>query len=319
MAVNKTLKIDKEFESLIRPLNDDEFGWLEDSVKEDGCIDPIVVWEDTIVDGHHRYKICTKNNIDFELKYIDFQNREEALDWIDIRQIGRRNLTKDDFKNIVGRVYNRRTKRKEDNLKKGIEAPKGQNDPSENTAEEVADQFGVSPRTVRRAAKFNEKVEEVKQKEPDIDQDAAYKKAKKELKPKKIKCLVCNTEHSEKKKCPKCEKAKEDLKQIEQQNIGNHESNIKDVAKNGGGVLNEGGNNEMEIQGGWLEPDLDKEKEVKIEENHLNENKGVEVAEKDFAMRHAKMAVAQLKAIKNINYGKQEAFDYVINWINTNR
>jgi hypothetical protein len=183
----------------------------------------------------------------------------------------------------------------------------------------VAEQFGVSPRTVRRAAKFNEKVEEVKQKEPDIDQDAAYKKAKKELKPKKIKCLVCNTEHSEKKKCPKCEKAKEDLKQIEQQNIGNHESNIKDVAKNGGGVLNEGGNNEMEIQGGWLEPDLDKEKEVKIEENHLNENKGVEVAEKDFAMRHAKMAVAQLKAIKNINYGKQEAFDYVINWINTNR
>jgi hypothetical protein len=58
-----------------------------------------------------------------------------------------------------------------------------------------------------------------------------------------------------------------------------------------------------------------KEKEVKIEENNLNENKGVERGEKDFAMRHAKMAVAQLKAIKNIKYGKQEAFDYVINWI----
>jgi ParB-like chromosome segregation protein Spo0J len=148
MAVNKTLKIDKEFESLIRPLNDDEFGWLEDSVKEDGCIDPIVVWEDTIVDGHHRYKICTKNNIDFELKYIDFQNREEALDWIDIRQIGRRNLTKDDFQNIVGRVYNRRKKSHGGDRKSSC-----QND-NLKTEHDVADQFGVSPRKEKAPAKM---------------------------------------------------------------------------------------------------------------------------------------------------------------------
>jgi hypothetical protein len=64
------------------------------------------------------------------------------------------NYTKDDFKNIVGRVYNRRKKRKEDNLKKGIEAPKCQNDTSENTAEEVADQFGVSPRKEKAPAKM---------------------------------------------------------------------------------------------------------------------------------------------------------------------
>jgi hypothetical protein len=69
------------------------------------------------------------------------------------------NYTKDDFKNIVGRVYNRR-KKVQGGTGSNQYVQSGHFDHSAKTEHDVADQFGVSPRTVRRAAKFNEKVEE---------------------------------------------------------------------------------------------------------------------------------------------------------------
>lgn len=50
----KRLKIDEEFRHLIRPLRHREFLQLEQNIINDGCRDPIVVWHDTIVDGHNR-------------------------------------------------------------------------------------------------------------------------------------------------------------------------------------------------------------------------------------------------------------------------
>jgi hypothetical protein len=38
------------------------------------------------------------------------ENIEDALDWVDRNQIGKRNLSPDDFKIISGRIYNRRKK-----------------------------------------------------------------------------------------------------------------------------------------------------------------------------------------------------------------
>lgn len=54
--------IDKEFENLLPPLSEEDYKGLEESIKADGCRDPLVVWGDTLVDGHNRYKICTQNN-----------------------------------------------------------------------------------------------------------------------------------------------------------------------------------------------------------------------------------------------------------------
>jgi AraC-like DNA-binding protein len=104
------------------------------------------------------------------------------------------NYTKDDFNLLIGRLYNRRKKTHggqvpgsrsghfDNSFNRTAEtiatehgmSPKsvqrgtgsnqyvqsGQNDHSAKTEHDVAEQFGVSPRTVRRAAKFNEKVEE---------------------------------------------------------------------------------------------------------------------------------------------------------------
>lgn len=71
------LKINKEFEELIPPLTIEEEENLENSLKNEGCRDALVVWNGTIVDGHHRYKIC-KNTI-FLLKLKKWISRMNTM------------------------------------------------------------------------------------------------------------------------------------------------------------------------------------------------------------------------------------------------
>lgn len=87
------LKIDPEFKNLIPPLSEEEFRQLEESIKAEGCLDALSTWKGIIVDGHNRYKICQENNIPFDVRAKDFSSREEAIEWILVHQLGRRNLT----------------------------------------------------------------------------------------------------------------------------------------------------------------------------------------------------------------------------------
>jgi hypothetical protein len=43
--------------NLLPPLTDAEFTGLEESILKDGCLSPLVIWNDILVDGHHRYEI----------------------------------------------------------------------------------------------------------------------------------------------------------------------------------------------------------------------------------------------------------------------
>ena len=49
-------KIDNEFRDLIPALRPEELEGLEQSIKEDGCRDPLIIWEEEgiLVDGHNR-------------------------------------------------------------------------------------------------------------------------------------------------------------------------------------------------------------------------------------------------------------------------
>lgn len=71
-------------------------------------------------------------------------------------ELGRRNLTRDQFTLLIGRVYNRRKQAVGGQVPGSV----GQNDPpSDRTSTEIATQHGVSEKTVRRAGKFAEEVE----------------------------------------------------------------------------------------------------------------------------------------------------------------
>jgi phage N-6-adenine-methyltransferase len=90
MIVN--INIDSEFKGLIPPLTSDERQELERSLLAEGCRDALVLWGDTLIDGHNRFEICTRNNIPFKTVQKEFADRRSAIEWIILNQFGRRNL-----------------------------------------------------------------------------------------------------------------------------------------------------------------------------------------------------------------------------------
>lgn len=195
MVTLTKIQIDPEFKSLIPPLSEDERSQLEENIKQDGCRDPLVVclgwhneqghcpecnkttdwrlgdgnvicdlcgngvadWPGTIlIDGHNRYEICTRLGIDFETVELEFASREQAADWIDANQLGRRNLRPDQMSLLRGRRYNRAKKTASE-----AGAMKGASDKMSeaHTAEQLAVQHGVTSRTIERDGKFAEAVE----------------------------------------------------------------------------------------------------------------------------------------------------------------
>ena len=101
------LKIDPEFQSQIPPLTDDEFKQLEENILKEGkLISPLIVWGNTLVDGHNRYEIVQEHpEISFSTMPLPFESREEVLAWICKNQLGRRNLTPEQKKFLIGKQY----------------------------------------------------------------------------------------------------------------------------------------------------------------------------------------------------------------------
>ena len=88
------LSIDPEFEELITKPNDAEYSMLKDSIIKEGIRETIIVWNNTIIDGHNWYKIAQELGIPVKYKTIQFENKEEAKEWIISNQLGRRNISK---------------------------------------------------------------------------------------------------------------------------------------------------------------------------------------------------------------------------------
>ncbi|WP_418626687.1 ParB N-terminal domain-containing protein [Anaerosinus sp.] len=97
------LKIDTSFKKLISPLSSKELLHLEENIIRDGCREPLLVWYNTILDGHNRYEICTKLQIPFMVQRIYFKSREEAIIWICANQLSHRNLTEEMRRYLLGK------------------------------------------------------------------------------------------------------------------------------------------------------------------------------------------------------------------------
>lgn len=93
---NTAIRIDPEFEALIRPLSAGERTQLEANLIAHGCRDALVVWqtegEAVLLDGHNRFALCNAHSIPFTTVAADVNDRNEARIWIIQNQLGRRNL-----------------------------------------------------------------------------------------------------------------------------------------------------------------------------------------------------------------------------------
>lgn len=175
------LKIDPEFEKVCPPLTDDEFKQLEANILSEGEVfTPIFTWNGFIVDGHHRNRIIQKHP---EIKYRalerSFDNRYEAISWICNNQLGRRNLSIIQRTALIGRRYDAEKKsRGASDGFRGNQYAKvvnrhndGLPDCGDETAQKIADEMGVSKRTVERAGAFTRGLDAAEEVLPGIEMD----------------------------------------------------------------------------------------------------------------------------------------------------
>ena len=169
--MSKEYRIDPELKSIMSELAKDEKDTLENSLLQDGYKGPpIVVWEDTIIDGHNRYELCRKHNIPFEVQEMQFDSKDEVIQWMIRAQIGRRNLSKAQRSALVRRfrpIYEKEAKqnqikaggdKKSEEYKRTVTAKLPQaNDASKGrnptTDQKLAELANVSERTFRMCDK----------------------------------------------------------------------------------------------------------------------------------------------------------------------
>ena len=139
------LRIDMGLQATLRDLSGDEMSALEQNIVSAGrAIDPIITWQGLIVDGHHRYSVCTEHNLPYTtLPLPEDWTREDVKDWIIDHQSGRRNLAPQEVSYYRGKMFNT-------NKSYG-----------EGLAERLASEGGVSVRTVRNDGKYAEAMDKL--------------------------------------------------------------------------------------------------------------------------------------------------------------
>ena len=157
------LKIDPEFQNQIPPLTDDEYRQLEENILKEGkLLSPLIVWNNTLVDGHNRYAILQKHpEIYFSTMPLRFENREEAIAWICRNQLGRRNLSPEQKRYLLGKQYE--AEKKAAKIFRGNQytlAKKSGGTHDDNhhsgkkTCDRIAEENGVSRASVLRASHY---------------------------------------------------------------------------------------------------------------------------------------------------------------------
>ena len=159
------LKIDPEFQGKIPPLNAEEEHILEQNmIQERRLLNPLIIWNGYILDGHSRYRILKHHpEIAFEVKEIQLPDRYAALAWICQNQLGRRNLDPERRKFLMGKTYENEklsvggsTHREHDESGKFTSCRQNvhMRSTEKRTCERIANKNGVSSKFVQRAEKY---------------------------------------------------------------------------------------------------------------------------------------------------------------------
>jgi hypothetical protein len=157
--VRVTLKINPTFEQIIPPLTPDEFAQLEENILSEGrIINPIITWDEVIVDGHNRYKIALKHShIPYSTVSKEFSCEDEVIIWICNNQLGRRNITETHREYLIGKRYDAEKNLHGGDRKSSGAKSMGQNDPLISphiTRARIAKENGITETAVRRADEF---------------------------------------------------------------------------------------------------------------------------------------------------------------------
>jgi site-specific DNA-methyltransferase (adenine-specific) len=186
------IQIKEEFRKLIPALTAEELNQLEANILKDGIRDPLILWNDILIDGHNRYSIAMKHEIKFECIDMAFDSEDNVKIWMAQNQLGRRNLADyvmGELYDIIEQLEKQIGKEKQlQTLKQGTDIPVlSIIDKTEkhNTQKIVAEKLGWSTGKKAQFDVVKKKApEEVKQKlrNKEISINQAYQEIKKEEK-----------------------------------------------------------------------------------------------------------------------------------------
>ncbi|MCE3606227.1 hypothetical protein LXA47_21835 [Massilia sp. P8910] len=152
------ITINEELRSFIDPLTANEYAALERSLLAEGCRDALVLWNDVLIDGHNRYEICQKHNIEFKtVQNATFATLDDVMLWMIDNHLARRSVS--DYqrgvlalrkKDIVAARVAQRAAEPEPKAatQDAPDAPKVPESPPWNTREDVAKAARVSSNTI---------------------------------------------------------------------------------------------------------------------------------------------------------------------------
>jgi N6-adenosine-specific RNA methylase IME4 len=182
------IEIKEEFKKLIPPLTAEEFKQLEQNCLDEGIREKIITWNGFIIDGHNRFEIATRWNLEYQTESKRFENENDVKIWMIDNQNGRRNLTD-------GWKYKLQQNRKEILLEKGKETQGTRTDilstidkklePKHNTQKEIAKALDWSTGKVAMAdIVFKKATPELEEKvlNNEVTINQAYQEIKKEEK-----------------------------------------------------------------------------------------------------------------------------------------
>ena len=147
------ITIDKDFQTLLAPLTAEEYAGLEQDILDKGCLDTLKVWQGILIDGHNRYSICMRHGVLFDVQELEFDSRDEVIEWMIRHQLSRRNQTPEQISYYRGKL-NDQLKKTGFNGNQYTESGGGQNVHHQKTAERVAKEYNVSEKTIRRDAEY---------------------------------------------------------------------------------------------------------------------------------------------------------------------
>lgn len=127
-------------------LDEDALTALENDIKVNGQLQPIMVWNGQVVDGRNRYSACVRAGIKPKLREAKFADDAEAIRFIVSTNIHRRHLTESQRAMIAAELAT---------LGRG--RPSSENPPSGGITQAAAAQMmSVGERSVQRAREVRE-------------------------------------------------------------------------------------------------------------------------------------------------------------------
>ena len=182
------MEILQQFKELIPPLTNEEYKQLEVNCLDEGIREPILTWNNYIIDGHNRYNIAKQWNLEFEPESKSFNSEDEVKIWMLDNQFGKRNLS--DAQRYLNRKEKRKLLKEKGKQTQGLRTDllstiDKKLKPEHNTRETIANDLGWSTGKVAMAdVVFKKATPEIEEKvlKNQITINQAYKEIKKEKK-----------------------------------------------------------------------------------------------------------------------------------------